>query len=595
MTVIVVDRDIFQLRRMKRELLKIVPNALYLVRFDPATSPGEAAAELSESLSRREVTAIVSDVESTIAGASFSQNTIAAILSAFALAITAISMVIIYFRISNSIEQNVVNIGTLKALGCTSRQVRLAMTLEFGAAAAAAILCGVVLAYPILLIIEEEMRPATNLVWEISLLPGPFLITLGVILGTVLLVAFFSTARIKSLDPFIALQFGLDSEERRVNRLPLEFGRGPLTWMLAWKDALSGTRQNVMLSVVMISVGLVTVFSLFLADNVLLNPIRFYRLMNSTAPDIEFYVRDESARYELEAFLEVESVWWMDSAYMTVNGRKALVSYTDDWYAIPGVNVYEGRPPRYDDEAVIGGGLAITLGVKLGDEITVRNGAESWSFHVTGFQQSADNSGEELSLTEERARHLNCKRDATHIAVQVRGHDMALAKKVAEDAETVLGERLGSYNNYLELLQEGGNELVSAVSAIVALLLVVSALVILLSMNLLVKTVIIRKSREIGIKKAVGFSNHQLRSELALSIMPQIVLSASAGAVSGYFASNPLMVFLFRTMGIMRSNMEVLPWMGLVAVLFTALTSFFIIWILSGRIARISAYSLITE
>lgn len=270
MTVIVVDRDIFQLRRMKRELLKIVPNALYLVRFDPATSPGEAAAELSESLSRREVTAIVSDVESTIAGASFSQNTIAAILSAFALAITAISMVIIYFRISNSIEQNVVNIGTLKALGCTSRQVRLAMTLEFGAAAAAAILCGVVLAYPILLIIEEEMRPATNLVWEISLLPGPFLITLGVILGTVLLVAFFSTARIKPLDPFIALQFGLDSEERRVNRLPLEFGRGPLTWMLAWKDALSGTRQNVMLSVVMISVALLLlliisflVFSLF--------------------------------------------------------------------------------------------------------------------------------------------------------------------------------------------------------------------------------------------------------------------------------------------------------------------------------------------
>ena len=595
MTVIVDDRDIFQLRRMKRELLKIVPNALYLVRFDPATSPGEAAAELSESLSRREVTAIVSDVESTIAGASFSQNTIAAILSAFALAITAISMVIIYFRISNSIEQNVVNIGTLKALGCTSRQVRLVMTLEFGAAAAAAILCGVVLAYPILLIIEEEMRPATNLVWEISLLPGPFLITLGVILGTVLLVAFFSTARIKPLDPFIAQQFVLDSEERRVNRLPLEFGRGPLTWMLAWKEALSGARQNVMLSVVMISVGLVTVFSLFLADNVLLNPIRFYRLMNSTAPDIEFYVRDESARYELEAFPEVESVWWMDSAYMTVNGRKALVSYTDDWYAIPGVNVYEGRPPRYDDEAAIGGGLAITLGVKLGDVITVRNGAESWNFHVMGFQQSANNSGEELSLTEEGARHLNCKRDATHIAVQVRGHDMALAKKVAEDAETVLGERLGSYNNYLELLQEGGNELVSAVSAIVALLLVVSAFVILLSMNLLVKTVIIRKSREIGIKKAVGFSNHQLRSELALSIMPQIVLSASAGAVSGYFASNPLMAFLFRTMGIMRSNMEVLPWMGLGAVVFTALTSFFIIWILSGRIAKISAYSLITE
>ena len=61
------------------------------------------------------------------------------------------------------------------------------------------------------------------------------------------------------------------------------------------------------------------------------------------------------------------------------------------------------------------------------------------------------------------------------------------------------------------------------------------------------------------------------------------------------FASNPLMAFLLRTMGIMRSNMEVLPWMCLAAVLLASAVSFFIIWLLSGRIGKISAYSLITE
>jgi len=570
-------------------------NALYLVRFSAGTAPTQAAADLAESLSRRQVAATVSDIESTITASTFSQNTIAAIMSAFALAITAISLVIIYFRISNSIEQNVVNIGTQKALGCTSGQIRLAMTLEFGAVAAAAVLCGVVLSFPILGVIESETRASTNLIWEVSLLPGPFLLTLGILLGTVLLVAFISTRKIQPLDPFVALQFGLDPEERSVNRLPLARTHGPLTWALARKDAVSGTRQNVMLSVVMVSVGLVTVFSLFLAKNVVMDPIRFYRLMNSTAPDVEFIVKDESARYELESFPEVESVWWIDSLYMTVNNHKALVTYTDDWYAIPGVNVYEGVPPRYDDEASIGGTLARTLGVRLGDEVTVRNGAESWSYRITGYQQSADNNGEELSLTEEGAAHLGCKRDATRLSVQVRGHDLALSQKVAEDAEAVLGERLDSYNNYIELLAQGGNELVSAVGAIVVMLLIVSALVILLSMNLLVKTVIIRKSREIGIKKAVGFSNRQLRGELTLSIMPQIVLGAGAGAVLGYFTSNTLMAFLLRTMGIMRSNMEVQPWMCLAAVLLASAVSFFIIWLLSGRIGKISAYSLITE
>lgn len=45
MTVIVVDRDIFQLRRMKRELLKIVPNARVIACIKPKDAPTIAEAE----------------------------------------------------------------------------------------------------------------------------------------------------------------------------------------------------------------------------------------------------------------------------------------------------------------------------------------------------------------------------------------------------------------------------------------------------------------------------------------------------------------------------------------------------------------------
>ena len=52
---------------------------------------------------------------------------------------------------------------------------------------------------------------------------------------------------------------------------------------------------------------------------------------------------------------------------------------------------------------------------------------------------------------------------------------------------------------------------------------------------------------------------------------------------------------MLATMGIMRSNMEVFPWMAIVSVVFAVLVSFVIIWLLSGRIKKISAYSLITD
>ena len=114
-------------------------------------------------------------------------------------------------------------------------------------------------------------------------------------------------------------------------------------------------------------------------------------------------------------------------------------------------------------------------------------------------------------------------------------------------------------------------------------------------MNLLVKTMIIKKQREIGIKKALGFSSNQLRLELVLSMLPQIGIGAAAGAVLGCLESNSILATLLSTMGIMRSNMEVFPWMGFLSIVFALVVSFIIIWILSGRIKRISAYSLITE
>jgi ABC-type antimicrobial peptide transport system permease subunit len=107
--------------------------------------------------------------------------------------------------------------------------------------------------------------------------------------------------------------------------------------------------------------------------------------------------------------------------------------------------------------------------------------------------------------------------------------------------------------------------------------------------------VIIKKQREIGIKKALGFSSDQLRTELIFSMLPQIIVGAVVGSVIGLLISNRILATLLSTMGIMRSNMEVFPWMGLVAVVFAVIVSYIMIWLMSGRIKRISAYSLITE
>ena len=70
-------------------------------------------------------------------------NVISAILCAFSLLVSVVVLIIVFFRISNSIEQNIVNIGALKALGCTSSQIRRAHILEFVLTAVAASVIGI--------------------------------------------------------------------------------------------------------------------------------------------------------------------------------------------------------------------------------------------------------------------------------------------------------------------------------------------------------------------------------------------------------------------------------------------------------------------
>ena len=166
---------------------------------------------------------------------------------------------------------------------------------------------------------------------------------------------------------------------------------------------------------------------------------------------------------------------------------------------------------------------------------------------------------------------------------------------VVDQIQEMYGEKLRGYGNVIETLKNGDNSVIMIAMMMVAAMVVVSVLVIVLSLNLLVKTMIIKKQKEIGIKKALGFSSSQLRTELVLSMLPQITFGAVVGSVIGCFSSNKILAAMLATMGIMRSNMEVFPWMAMVSVVFAVLVSFVIIWMLSGRIKKISAYSLITD
>lgn len=567
----------------------------YYIRTAQGCDINELIGRISEEFGNRKIIGMATGIDTKIDQISYMQNIIGAILIAFAVIIALVSVVIIYFRISNSIEQNVRNIGVQKALGFTAGQIRLAMILQYFFTSFVGFAAGIVLSYLALPNFEKALRSFSGVRWIVVFDPVPLLVTFAVIIGTVVLVAVWSTRKIRNLNPITALRFGLEDHSFKRNYFPLESTGGSLPLLLALKSAMQNARQNIMLITLMTAIGFIASFAVVMGYNTAVKPMNLARIVNSEIADTAIYFAKDTPLSEISSIPEVKSCYYYRMAEVTVEGHSCYASVTEDFDDIEFINVYGGSAPDFDDEIAIGGSLAEALDIKIGDEVSVTSEGKTARYTVTGFVQGAANGGQEALLTDEGFRHLNDSTDRTEIHVDFKEPKRENAQKVIEELRMSYGSEMFSAGNFIEALEDGSQfELVMS-AYVVIFVIIVSVVIVILCMSLLVKTVIIHKQREIGIRKAIGFSSGQIRTELVLSFMPQVIAGTVLGSVFGTKLSDYFLTLMLNSLGIMQARLEIEGWMWLLAVAAVTLVTAVITWFLSGKIKKISAYSLITE
>ncbi len=164
-----------------------------------------------------------------------------------------------------------------------------------------------------------------------------------------------------------------------------------------------------------------------------------------------------------------------------------------------------------------------------------------------------------------------------------------------DDINERFSEGVLNTTNTQELLTAQLSMYGSIFLAVASVLLAVTILVIFLVLYLLLRTVIVRRRRELGIQKALGFTTLQLMNQLVLYFIPVIALGVVVGGLLGSIGLNPIFVALIQGMGIMTASMPT-P-LELVAVLCAALVllAYLFALLITWRIRRISAYALIVE
>lgn len=419
-----------------------------------------------------------------------------------------------------------------------------------------------------------------------------------ILLLIVVLVAWMAARRLSRLNPIHALRGETSAHKYKSNHLPLENSKGSLPVVLAFKSVLQSMKQNIMIGVILIAVTFAGAFGVIMFYNTSIDTKAFaevpgMEICNAIAvlnPE-----KDQTQAVQTIAGMDgVRKVQYLDEVKVKVEGSEASAYVMDDYSQKESMLVYEGHYPQSSHEITLAGILAERLHKTIDDTVTVSFGEQKEIFKVVGLSNGSSMGGLNASILTADFKRLNpdFKQQSLNIYLDKGTDAAAFVKKLESrfDQDLLLGTV-----NFDKEMADGMASYQNIVAAMGIAMLVITLLVVALVLYFVISSSVVRKKRELGIQKAIGFTTFQLMNQLAIGFMAPIILGAVAGSLLGAFYTNPLMSVTMRSMGVMKAGFIVDPYwvaaFGGATILFSYLLSLLITW----RIRRISAYALVTE
>jgi len=523
-------------------------------------------------------------------------NIVALILVAFAAVMIIVSLIVIIFRVTNSIEDGMVNIGVLKAIGYTSSQILASIVLQFMLVTLFAGIVGVALSYIALPLFGGIIASLSGLIWSQGFDPVMNLLGILFVALLVLAVTVLIALKIRRLPPVIALRGGVLTHSFKKNYFPLEKTRGGLHFLLACKTMLANLKQNVTIAIIMIAVTFASVFSVVLYYNIAVDKTSFVHLVGVETSNAVIIAKPDANTQQLREGIEnekgVSKVVLLDLANVKIDDQPFYMNITEDFSKLENNTVYEGRYPNHDNEIALSWLISKQLNKDIGDTVEVAFGQASRSYLVTGLSQSINNMGLEANLTLAGAQQLLPDYEGSLFHVYLEGVD------TADYIESIKEQYADSVTEVIDLeetLESQTSVYTSVVFIVMLIILTITILVVVLILYLVIKTMIAKRKKEFGILTANGFTSFQLMNQVAMSFIPTVAIGVVIGCLLGYLYTNSLLALLLSSAGIRNVQFTVNLPLTIVLSVGIIVLAYLVSILVSRRIKRISAYELITE
>ena len=519
-----------------------------------------------------------------------SQMICSGIVSAMAFFVTIIALVVIASNIMNNIQESMKNLGALKAVGYTGRQLIESLFFQFLGLTLTACAAGAVLSYCLFPAINEMMISQTGIPYEVKFLWQPLFFMFAVINGTVALTVGLSSYKILSIEPITALRQGIKIHNFKKNYFPLEHTRIKLNTVLALKTTVSGVKQNITICITMLVLSLIIVFSGVMIRNVIFDMQPMVELIVGETADACINVIAEREKEFLEAAEEDErtkKVYLYNDIEVRHVGQVSLNAIIiDDYTKMNNQKLcIEGRFPKYDNELLLGAKYAKEQGLRVGDKIILTADGNDEEFIICGFTQTSNYLGKDCLMLRSGYERMGTLLYISYYINMAEGADIDV---FIQDISEKIGEGIGYTVNIQEAIIGTAAVYVSVITMIVAAILVLSMIVIAFVLFLLVRTLLTRRKHDYGILKALGFTTRQLILQTAISFMPMLLFSLAAGLALSIVVINPLSALFLSGIGMIKCTFEIPVGFIVAAGLVISMFAFGFICLLSLKIRNIA-------
>lgn len=526
-----------------------------------------------------------------------SQMICAGIMSAMAFFVLLIGVVVISSNVMNDIQENMQNLGALKAMGYTGRQLIFSLIMQFSGVCVVTAAFGVGLSYCIFPMINSMMIAQTGIPYQMRFLLLPCLITLGLIFVIVALAVWLSAKKMKKIEPITAIRQGVTTHNFKKNKVALDKTCLPLHAALAMKTACSRVKQNITVGVTMLVLSLILVFSGVMFENMIINMQPFIDLIAGEVADSCINVnrsREDEFLAAMHGDSRVEKLYEYTAAVALqhTGGTSLIATISDDFSKLNNQSIIiEGRFPIYDNEVAVGAKYAKENDLKVGDEILLKTEGNEESYLITGYVQTTNQLGKDCAITREGYERIGSSQDVSYYLnltddTDIDDFNAGVCEQFGRDINTTL--------NIMSVIEGSGSVYVSLMTIIVTAILIVSGIVVVFVMYLLVRTLLNSKKRDYGILKALGYTTRQLILQTAFSFMPPIILFTLVGMVICTQIINPLLAVFLSGLGIVKCMFTVPPLFIIIAGAALILFAFAAACLMSLRIKKIAPRTLIS-